>query len=129
MKTIILDTNFLMMPASLGVDIFSEIDRICDFSYELCVVDKTLSELENIREEQPGKHKMAAKLGLRLIKAKALKIITTPQDKSVDQLIINMVNSRDYIVATNDGGLKRRLKAKKIPLILLRQKKYLSLGE
>ena len=45
MKKIILDTNFLLIPAQFNVDIFSEIERICDFQYQLCIVDKTLSEL------------------------------------------------------------------------------------
>ena len=46
---IILDTNFLMIPSMFKVDIFSEIERICDFKYELCIVDKTLDEKEFFR--------------------------------------------------------------------------------
>ena len=45
MAKIILDTNFLMIPAQFNVDIFSEIHRICDFKYELYIIDKTIDEL------------------------------------------------------------------------------------
>ena len=72
MKKIILDTNFLLIPSQSKVDIFAEIDKICMFKYELCIVDKTIDELNNIIEKQKGKHKAAAKLALQLIKSKHL---------------------------------------------------------
>ena len=77
MKRIILDTNFLLIPAQFKVDIFSEIQRIADFKYQLYILDKTITELKKIQKEQRGKHKRAAKLGLDLIKKKKVKIIKT----------------------------------------------------
>ena len=73
MKTIILDTNFLMVPAQYKVDIFSEIERICGFSYELVVPDVVVKELEKIAAGQKGK--AAARMALQLIKFKGIKII------------------------------------------------------
>ena len=52
MKTVLLDTNFLLIPAQFKVDIFSEIDRICTFQYEIAVLDKTIDELNKIIKEQ-----------------------------------------------------------------------------
>ena len=56
-KTILLDTNFLMLSAQFNVDIFSEIERICNFNYKLYVLDKTVDELKYIVVKQKGKHR------------------------------------------------------------------------
>jgi len=123
-KIIILDTNFLLIPAQFNVDIFSEIERICDFPYQLCIVDKTLSELDSIIENQRQKYKNSAKLALKLLKSKAVKIIKTKKDKYVDDLIFDLAENADIIIATQDKELKKRLKN---PIITLRQKKYLKI--
>ena len=123
MQKIILDTNFLLIPYQFHVDIFSEIDRIILEKYRLYIVDKTIDELKKIikDKEQKGKHKLAATLALQLIKAKDVKIIKTKQDKSVDDIIANL---EGYTIATQDIGLKKRLKCR---IITLRAKKTLIL--
>jgi rRNA-processing protein FCF1 len=122
MKKIILDTNFLLIPSQSKVDIFAEIDKICMFKYELCIVDKTIDELNNIIEKQKGKHKAAAKLALQLIKSKHLKTLATHQDTDVDTILASF-SEKGYIVATQDKELKKRVKAR----IILKQRKYLIL--
>ncbi len=124
MKKIILDTNFVLIPAQFNVDIFSEIDRICNFEYSLCVLDKTFDELKNIIEKQRGKHKQAALLALKLLKAKKVKVVRTKEDKSVDELLIDLAKDKDVIVATQDRLLKKKLKK---PVIMLRQRRYLKM--
>ena len=110
MKKIILDTNFLMFVGK--IDILSELDRICQFRYELAVVDKTIKELEKIQ----------GKLAIDFIKKNNVSIIRAP-GKYADDEIVNAANSHT-IVATQDKGLKKRLK---VPLIVVRQKKYLEI--
>ena len=122
MKKIILDTNFLLIPAQFKVDIFSEIERICSFRYEICVIDKTLDELNKIIKEQKGKHKYSAKLALQLIKAKKLTIIKTNSKEYTDNILLEM---KDCVIATQDKELIKRLKKNSIKTITLRQKKYL----
>jgi len=126
MRRIMLDTNFLLIPAQFKVDIFSEMHRICDFSYELLVLDKTLDELKGIVEKQKGRHKKAAKLALALLNAKKVKILRTAQEGSVDD-ILKKTASKEDIVATQDRELRRALRKKGISLIALRQKKYLTI--
>lgn len=128
MKTVIIDTNFLLMPGQLKVDIYSEIDRLMQGKYELAVLDRTLQELENLTHKGTGADKRAAKLGMSLLKAKGLKIITTNQDIPVDDLIVNLAK-KDIIVATQDKGLRARLKGKGVHLIVLRSQKKLVLEE
>lgn len=124
---IILDTNFLLIPGTLKVDIFSEINRICSFKYTLHIVDKTLDELNKIIETQRGKYRDAAKLALQLLKNKSVKIIKTTNGKNVDNLILGLARKARIVVATQDMEFKRLLKAENTHLIVLKQKKYLFL--
>ncbi len=126
MKKILIDTNFLLIPAQFKVDIFSEIERICSFNYKLFILDKTMEELESIVRNQKGKNKAAAKLALKLIAIKKINTLKTEKNIHTDTEIINTAKE-GFIVATQDQDLKRRLKEKNVPIITLRQKKYLIL--
>ena len=130
-RRIILDTNFLMVFGLFGVDIVSEIDRACPFSYKLCLLDKTISELDDIIEKQSGKNKSAAELAKKLIENKKISIIDTSNEKDyVDDVLVKIAEKeKNIIVATNDIELIKRLKEKNIPIIRLRQKKYVVLEE
>ena len=136
MLKIIFDTNFLLIPGSLKVDIFLEIDRIIDEPYELYIVDKTLNELENIIENQRGKYKEAAKIALQLIKQKDVKVIDVKQkslymkydfgEHIVDDILLK-ISDENTIIATQDKELKKKLSEKGIKTIILRNKKHLEL--
>jgi len=125
MKKIILDTNFLLIPGSVKVDIFAELERLCLFKYKVYVLDMTIKELEKLKAEGKGKTSKNAKLALDLLKIKKVNIIKTKQGH-VDDLILQVAD-KDTIVATQDMELKRRLKAKGIPQIILRKKQYLDM--
>ena len=76
---ILLDTNFLLIPAEFRVDIFSELKRLMTGKYIVLVLDKSIGEMQNIERTQKGKNKQAAKIALQLVdvlvKAKTLNII------------------------------------------------------
>lgn len=127
MQRIILDTNFLMIPAQFGVDIFSEIENLVEGEYKLFIIDATLDELENIIEKQRGKNKAAAKMALQLLKTQNIEVLKTEKNLNADELIVNLVKERKFAVATQDQGLKRKLKQYNVPLVVLRQKKYLKI--
>lgn len=127
MKKIIIDTNFLLVPLQFKVDIFSEIDRICNFNYELSIFDKSIGELKKIIEKQSGKDKKAAQFALKLIKLKNIGVIKS-KNKDVDSLILENLD-KDTIIATQDTKLKKDLLEKGASVIILRQKKYLQLIE
>lgn len=124
-KKIILDTNFLLIPAQFRVDIFSEIRRICDFTYKILILDKSIQELENIITKGKGKEKQEAKVTLELIKQKNIEILKTERSIYVDDYIVELAKKSNYIIATQDRALIQRLKLYKIKVISLRQKKYL----
>lgn len=131
---VLLDTNFFLIPSLFNVDIFTEFQRILP-PYHLFILDKSINELNNIINTQKGKNKQAAKMALSIIKKYKIKIIKTEkhinETKStstryrVDDLIIDFAVKNDYIVATQDKEIKKKLKKQNKKIITLRQKKYL----
>ena len=103
-----------------------ELTRILDFAHDIFIIDKTIDELDNIISTQPGKAKSDAKLAKAILQNKSIPLIKTKKDKIVDELILEVAD-KDTIVATTDAELKQRLKEKSIPVVVIRQKKYLSL--
>jgi len=125
MKTIILDTDFLVHCAANKVDYTAELRRICDFKYQVCIIDKTIDELDSIIEKKRGKHKQNARLAKAILIKKRIPKIKTGKDKIVDYLILEIAD-KNTAVATMDLILKKKLKARGIPIIVLRQKSHLS---
>ena len=113
LQKIILDTSFLLTALKFKIDIFSELNRIIDFEYEIYILDKTLDEL---------KGKKLGKIAEEIIKQKNIKIIKTNEGK-VDDLLLE----EEGIIATQDRELKKLLKAKDKKIITIRQKRFLIL--
>ena len=117
MKNIILDTNALMAIAEFKIDLFSELESVCDVTYEIFILSGTIKELKKIMEEQRGKYKAAAKLALGIIRVKGIKQIESTG--YVDDVLVDY-SKKDYLILTQDAALKKRL-AK--PYLTIRQKK------
>jgi uncharacterized protein len=122
-KKIILDTNFVLIPAQLNVDIFEEITKTIPGQPGLFILDKSIKELQKIAEEQKGALKRQVKLTLELIQAKNVNIIPTEGDESVDNLLVEYAK-QGYTIATQDKELKQRIGTN---IIVLRQKKKIEL--
>jgi len=119
---ILLDTNFVMIPAQFNVDIYAEIERIMTEPYELYVLDKTVSELSNLVKHAKGRNKASARLAKAILDHKKPKTLKTTSKDYVDKIILGL---EGFIVATQDGLLRSKLKKKGVKTIVLRQKKYL----
>ena len=124
MTGIILDTNLLLIPFTQKVDIFAELERVCNFPYELYIVDKTIEELDNIITGQKGLEKKAAKIAKDMLEMKQIEVIST-EGGHADDLILSLAHEKGYYVATIDKDLRLRLRKIGVPVIFLRQKKYL----
>ena len=128
---VILDTNFVLIPGELGVDIFTEIKSILNEPFELCILDKTEEELKTIIQRE-GKRKSGfyAKLGLILIKQKNLKTLSSSTSKYADEALLDLAqkNPEKTIIATQDKNLRLKLKNVGARIIQLRQKRHLTLG-
>ena len=112
MYKIILDTNFILSSLQFKIDFLEEIKRISNFNYTLHIFQGTLKELEN---------KKLGKLAISIIKKKKINIIKS-ENTYVDKDILNLEGN--YIIATNDKELIKKLK---LPIIRIKQKKYLIL--
>jgi rRNA-processing protein FCF1 len=119
MKKIILDTNVLMAVSEFKLDVFTQIEKFCDFRYKIYVLSGIIDELHDIINKQRGKYKRAAKLALDLLKAKKISAIIE-DGELVDDLLVKHSKLGDLVV-TQDVKLKKRLKK---PYLTIRQKKY-----
>jgi rRNA-processing protein FCF1 len=95
----------------------SELNRLIDSSIQLAIIDKTQQEL---------KGKPLASLIVKYLEMHHVFIIKTDQKKNVDNLILDNLTP-ETIVATQDKGLKERLKKRKTTILTIRQKRYITL--
>lgn len=127
---ILLDTNFLLIPAQFRVDIFQEIDRLINQKYDLITLPHIINELDAFGKKSK-KNQKEARIALEL--AKKCRIIETDTDsallnsKKVDDIIFYLAIENGWIVATNDATLRKKLRSQQIPTITLRNKAYLIL--
>jgi rRNA-processing protein FCF1 len=117
---IILDTNALMAIAEFKLDVFAELKS--NYPNDIPVVlSGVIEELEKIQTEQRGKFKLAAKLGLQILKAKKIRIVES--EGNVDDALVEH-SKKGNLVLTQDIALKRRLNK---PYMTIRQKKKIIL--
>jgi len=114
-KKVLLDTNFLVECVRFRIDLFSEIDRLLP-SFKLFILDRSLEELNYIKIKDRNL------IDLFIKKFEIVKTKDFSSEYSVDDILTEL--SKDYIVATQDKELKKRLKGNKI---IIRQKRYLEL--
>ncbi len=100
-----------------GLDIFSEIEKACDFPYRIFVLQGTIDELNTIILEQREKFRRAAKLALKLLEAKKIPVMKS--SGHVDQQLVKL-SHQGYMILTQDAALKKKLVR---PYLTIRQKK------
>lgn len=115
-QKILLDTNFLMLPAQHKLDIYMELK-----SHSLLTLKQCITELERLAK---GKSKRAvyARIALQLARKNA-EIVNAKG--STDSAVIGYALQNACAVATNDRNLIKSLKRHNIKIIRLRQEKYL----
>ncbi|MBN2517850.1 MAG: hypothetical protein JXB14_03315 [Candidatus Altiarchaeota archaeon] len=123
MKKILLDTNFFMVPFQLGINIFSEFDRIMQEPYQLITLKSMKDELEKIAKTGKGNDRSAAILGIQL----ARNIEVADSDKRGDGAILDYAKAQRCMVATNDSELRKGLRKMKIQTIFVRGRSRLEI--
>ena len=127
---ILLDTNFLMAPGSLKLDVYSMLEAKYPQA-KLYVLQESIDELKTIIKREKGKMAKEADLALQILGTRKVNIvpkdpIKTKTFKSVDKIIVETAKQRNFVVCTQDKALKQELRENQVPLIFLRQKKLLS---
>jgi rRNA-processing protein FCF1 len=125
---VILDTNFLTVPAQFGVDVFSEAERVLERSIEFIVLESVLSEIkakfERTKKTESRKFKIALDL---LEKCRVVELDPSLKDTTVDDQLLEYTVSVSGVLATNDRDLRNRASARGIPVLMLRGRKRLEL--
>ncbi len=119
MQKIVFDTNFPLLPFTLGVDVYSEIQRIVQGEYKIFFPDYCLEELKKIKDS-------SVPAALSLMSKKGVGVMTTGLVGDADPLILKM-DKQDTVVCTSDKKLKQELLKKGFRVIFPRGKKKLEL--
>lgn len=124
MRKVILDTNFLLLPFQFKVDIFAEIERLIG-KFEPIVLSTTLNELKKLVDLRSVKTSRLALSAMELVKRCRIIEVDVRSEENYDDVILRIAKENNYIVATNDKLLRRKLRRAGITTIFLRQRAYL----
>lgn len=116
MKKIILDTNFIVAPFQLSVDVFDELERLYPYG-EVYTLDDVIQEAKSI---ESGKYR---ELVVKLVNTQDIEVLETEGEGSVDDLLVELAD--EYVIATNDKELKERLLGKDAEVVIIRSKNHL----
>ena len=118
---IILDTNFMMECFHHRIDLSDIFDLFP--GARLGTVSQVVQELKTLAKKR-SVHGRYAKVALGLIDG--FEVIETKQGKADD--ILAKMAGREFVIATNDGKLRRRIRKKGLKTIYLRGRKQLAVG-
>jgi rRNA-processing protein FCF1 len=122
---ILLDTNFLLLSFQFKIDLRTEFNKLIDKKYNLILLEEVYEELMAINKKVRGRKKQETQAAIIYYKSKEkINDFEKKENESVDDFLIRIAKEHDYIVATNDKRLKRRLKNQGINFIYLRQKSH-----
>lgn len=113
-----------MMAAQFNLDVARKLQELLP-QYNYIVPSFIIKELENIHKRSRGKTQAAASIAIKIADQEPLKIKNIPllKDESVDNALIRI----SEVLCTNDRELRKKARRFKIPVIYLRQRKYLAL--
>jgi len=120
---VILDTNILLLPGQIALDVFTEIPKVLNEPHVLCTYQVVLDELQKLMEKKT-KDAFNAKLGFVMSKQKALKILKGSSEMHVDDFIVKNTGQKS-IVVTQDKKLIERLKKMGVRCLRYQQKKFI----
>ncbi len=121
-RAVLLDTNILMYAASRPYDIVHMLNKKC--ITDIRVPNFVINELEWLNKGPGIKQAKFAKLALGI--AKSFPVISIASDgKTVDDKLLSLAKSGNYIVATADAPLKRRLVSEGIEVIYLKDSRLI----
>ncbi|MHA1480646.1 MAG: type II toxin-antitoxin system VapC family toxin [Candidatus Thorarchaeota archaeon] len=126
---VVIDTNFLTVPAQFGIDIFSEAERILERRVEYVLLSTAESELNQKLEMAPTTtEKRKFLIAKELIdRCRVVNVDETTSKLPVDDQLLEYTISVKGVLATNDKELRTRARNRRIPVLIMRGKKKLEL--
>lgn len=117
-RKIMLDTNFLVAPFQLSIDLFEEIDRNYPVN-EVYTLEDAVQEARSIEE---GRYKALVE---KLLDTQDIEVLETEGEGEVDDLLVDI--SDEFVVATNDRELKNRLVENGAEVLFIRSGSHLEI--
>jgi len=125
MRNVVLDTNALLLPYQLGINIEKELSRLLGIC-RIIIPTSVIKEAEKIATRDGGEAR-AAKLGLSIIRRKDYQIIETEYDG--DDGVMDVAIKMNAAIVTNDKELKKKAKEFGLPVIYVRGENRLEIEE
>lgn len=125
---VILDTNFLTVPAQFGVDVFSEAERVLERGVEFILLDSVIEEIRSKLARASRTEARIFRVALDL--AERCTIVSADaslKGNPVDDQLLEFTKSVEGVLATNDRELRVRASSLGLPVLLLRGKNHLEL--
>jgi len=124
---VILDSNFLFVPAKFQIDIFEELPKLLNRRVEPVLLSSIYQELQTMAEKGAPSRRKQASLALKLAEKCRRIYVERNGEESNDDVILRIAVIWKSLVATNDRELRKKLRARDIPVIYLRSKNRLEL--
>jgi rRNA-processing protein FCF1 len=124
---VIFDSNFLFIPAKFQIDIFEELPRLVNQRVEPVLLSSIYQEIQAMTEKGAPSRRKQASLALKLAEKCRRIYVERSIEESNDDIILRIATIWKNPVATNDKELRRRLRARNIPVIYLRSENRLEL--
>ncbi len=109
---ILLDTNFILTCVLQKIDFVELSEEMFDEKIEWILPKQVISELKKIEKDlkQKRKFREGAKLSLEILETMNLKIVDLNKNPNIDIAIKDYIFDKPIVLATNDKGLKKRVK-------------------
>jgi len=124
---VILDSNALFVPLQFKIDIFSDLSRLLNRSFELILLSPVKRELKALAKKGSPKMRKNAFYALELAEKCKYVEVDVPASTLTDDIIVKIAKEWSYPVFTNDRQLKKRLRNISVPVIYVRQKSRLEI--
>lgn len=127
--TVIIDTNFITIPAQFGVDIFTEAERLLEQNLEFVILSSALVELERkISSASNRTEERHFRIARNLVdRCTIVGPEGLPVADNVDDQLLRYAKDIKGILATNDRALRKKAKVIGVAVLYLRGKKQLAL--
>jgi rRNA-processing protein FCF1 len=124
---VILDSNALFVPLQFKIDIFSDLKRLLNRSFEAIMLSSVKRELEAHAEKGSPKMRKNAAYALELAAKCKYVEVDAPVSAPTDDIIVKIAKEWGSPVFTNDRLLRKRLRDISVPVIYVRQKSRLEI--
>ena len=109
---ILLDTNFILTCVLQKIDFVELSEEMFNEKLNWILPKQVINELKKIEKnlKQKRKFREGAKLSLEILETMNLKIVDLNKNPNIDIAIKDYISDKPIVLATNDKGLKKRVK-------------------